>query len=182
MYRIPKKLFTRQKLTRRERPSKETIYNSFSFFAKEMHMPPKQAKHLWPHLATENQKTFTTFAGTETLSSTIKRKNPKSRVGKYQPTGPLGSHGQILPISLGNLHGVLNEPKGKMKDKWKRNRYTTGLENSTFNRRRTSHPAEQRYIKDNVRIFHISVLNFLFSTELCRVSSCRTSILVAPST
>ena len=118
MYRIPKKLLTSKKLMRREHSSKETIYNSFSFFDKEIRLPSKQAKHLWGHLSAENQKTFVTFAGAETLPSRIKRKKLKTRVGDYPLTAPLGSQDPILPISLDNLHGSLNETKGEMKDKW----------------------------------------------------------------
>ena len=108
------RMFKSKKLMRRELSAKETIYNSFSFFAKEMQLPFKQAKDLWGYLASENQKTFAAYAGAETLHSRVKRKQLKSRVDDYPLTGPLGSQDPILPISLGSLHGTLNEPNGEM--------------------------------------------------------------------
>ena len=84
-----------------------------------MQLPFKQAKDLRGYLANENQKTFAAYTGTETIYNRVKRKQPESRVGDYPITGPLGSKGPFPPISLGSLHGTLNEPNGKMKESGK---------------------------------------------------------------
>ena len=137
------KMFKSKKLTRRELSAKETIYNSFSFFAKEMQLPFKQSKNLWGYLARENQKTFAAYAGAETLCSRAKRKQLKSRVGDYPLIGPLGPQGPILPISMGNIHGAFNEPNGKTKGSGKSSRFIVGRRNSILSRNHLNHPGEQ---------------------------------------
>ena len=120
---------------RRELSAKKTIYNAFSFFARDMRMPFGQAASLWGYLAEENRKFYKGLGKHQTTAAGISWKNMKKRINKYPLVGPLGPQDPILPARTKDLAEKLNGAHSGLKDKWGKNPCTTGAKHSMENAR-----------------------------------------------
>ena len=117
---ILKKLFAPKQIMRRELSMMDTLYNSFTYFAREMRLPVGKANHFRKYLANENQQIFGALAKGASIAGNLARKQIKARANEYPLVGPLGSQDPILPIDTKHLDETLNDHKSGMAGKFKK--------------------------------------------------------------
>ena len=115
-----KKLFGGKREMRRELSAKTTIYNSFSYFAKELNLPFGKASGLWMYMESKNRGIFASLSKKSSCSGKGDIIRLKKRVDNYPLSGPLGSQDPILPICTEHLYEELNKDNGRLKELWKK--------------------------------------------------------------
>ena len=99
---------------------RQTSYNSWATFSRQMNLPFKQLKPFWRFLTNDMRKSMLEIGQKLTEQGTDSRKNTELLVNSYEISGPLGSYDPKLVVDEADLYDKLNDPNCTLSEKWKK--------------------------------------------------------------
>ena len=113
-------VFGSKTLMRHTLSLKQTMYNSWTSYAKAMKLSFQELRQFWRYLDDHSGNTFLKMSQKDTKEGRLLKRKIERKLAAYKTTGPIGSSDPIQPIDTAHLHSMLNLPNGDLSERWKK--------------------------------------------------------------